>query len=160
MWRHKTLTKRVQCGWKTLMVRRSIRMAVCHSALSWRCLQSGSNLVFRSRSFHSLRKNPWGRGCSGTAAPKSRRLKLSQPYWPSVKWRLRLGLDCGVELNYGTVLGEKFWLSFLGILVISHSTNYKGNGYNLSAQRFLGSFGWTSVSYDWSMVFKATINQS
>ena len=39
--------------------------------------------------------------------------------------------------------------------------NYKGNGYKLSAQQFhLGSFGWTSNSCDWSMVFKATINQS
>ena len=56
------------------------------------------------------------------------------------------GSDCCVELKFGTVAGEKFWLCFLGILVISHSTNYKGNGYNLSAQRFLGSFGWTSVT--------------
>ena len=38
--------------------------------------------------------------------------------------------------------------------------NYKGSGYKLSAQRFLGLLGWTSVSYDWWMVFKATINQS
>ena len=34
----------------------------------------------------------------------------------------------------------------------------KGNGYKLSAQRFLGLFSWTSVSYDWSMI-KATVNQ-
>ena len=40
------------------------------------------------------------------------------------------------------------------------SRDYKGNGYKLQAPRFLGSFGWTSASYDWSMVFKATINQS
>ena len=62
------------------------------------------------------------------------------------------------------------WLVFLerargnmcerGVLVIPHYRNYKGNGLNLSAQRFLGSFVWTSVSYVWSMVFKATINQS
>ena len=38
--------------------------------------------------------------------------------------------------------------------------NYKGNGYKLSAQPFLGSFGRTSNSYDWLMVLKATINQS
>ena len=37
------------------------------------------------------KEKPLGTGCSGTTAPKSRRLKLSQPYWPSVKWRLRLG---------------------------------------------------------------------
>ena len=41
-----------------------------------------------------------------------------------------------------------------------HSRNYEGNGYKLLVQRFLGSFGWTNVSYDWLMVFKATINQS
>ena len=28
--------------------------------------------------------------------------------------------------------------------------------YKVSAQRFVGSFGWTSFSYDWSMVLKAT----
>ena len=38
--------------------------------------------------------------------------------------------------------------------------NYKGNGYKLSVQPFLGSFGWTSNSHDWLMVVKATINQS
>ena len=44
---------------------------------------------------------------------------------------------------------------------IPNSRNYKGNGNKLSAQRFhLGSFEWTSNSYDWSMLFKATINQS
>ena len=29
-----------------------------------------------------------------------------------------------------------------------HSTNYKGERYKLSAQRFLGFIGWTSVTYD------------
>ena len=55
----------------------------------------------------------------------------------------------------------------VGMLVVRFSTatiplarHYKGNGYKLSAQRFLGLFGWTSVSYDWLMVLKATINQS
>ena len=38
--------------------------------------------------------------------------------------------------------------------------NYTGNGYNLPVQTFLGLFGWTSISYDWLMVLKATINQS
>ena len=32
--------------------------------------------------------------------------------------------------------------------------------YKLSAQGFLGSLGWTNVSYGWSLVFTATINQS
>ena len=44
-------------------------------------------------------------------------------------------------------------------LAIPHSRSYKGSGYKLSAQRFLGSLGWTNVSYDWSLVFTATINQ-
>ena len=47
-----------------------------------------------------------------------------------------------------------------GVLVIPHYRNYKGNELKLLAQRFQGSFGWTTVSYDWSMVFKATINRS
>ena len=45
-------------------------------------------------------------------------------------------------------------------LPLFSTPSYKGHGYKLSTQRFLGFFGWTSVSYDWSMVFKATINQS
>ena len=45
-------------------------------------------------------------------------------------------------------------------LAIPHSRSYKGGGYKLSAQRFVGSLGWTNVSYDWSLVFTAIINQS
>ena len=45
-------------------------------------------------------------------------------------------------------------------LAIPHSRSYKGAGYKLSAQRFLGSLRWTNVSYDWSLVFTTTINQS
>ena len=41
-----------------------------------------------------------------------------------------------------------------------HSRNYKGIGYKLSMQRFLVSFGWTSVTYDWLMVALNTIDQS
>ena len=39
--------------------------------------------------------------------------------------------------------------------------NFKGNGVKFSAQWFLGTFGWTSVSYcvsyDWSMVLKGCL---
>ena len=35
---------------------------------------------------------------------------------------------------------------------IPHFRNYKRNGYKLSAQRFLESFGWPIVSYDWLVV--------
>ena len=43
---------------------------------------------------------------------------------------------------------------------IPHHREYRGNGYKLSAQRFLGSLEFTRVSYDRSMTFKVTINQS
>ena len=44
---------------------------------------------------------------------------------------------------------------------IPHSRSYKaGARYKLSAQRFVGSLEWTNVSYDWSLVFTATSNQS
>ena len=45
-------------------------------------------------------------------------------------------------------------------LSIPHSRKYKGNGYKLSAKRLLGSFGQTSVIYDWLMVALDTIDQS
>ena len=38
--------------------------------------------------------------------------------------------------------------------------NYKGNGYKLSAQRFLGSFEWTGVIYDRLMVVLDTTDHS
>ena len=38
--------------------------------------------------------------------------------------------------------------------------NSRENGYKLWVQWFLGSYGWTSVTCDWSIVIKATINQS
>ena len=35
---------------------------------------------------------------------------------------------------------------------ISYSRNYREIGYKLSEQPVLGSFGWTSFTYNWSMV--------
>ena len=43
---------------------------------------------------------------------------------------------------------------------ILYSTNYKRNGYKLSAQRFLGSFGRTIVTCDWLIVASNNIDQS
>jgi len=46
---------------------------------------------------------------------------------------------------------------------IPYYRNCKGNGYKLSAKRFVGSFGWTSVSHDWLMAALRTMtnhNQS
>ena len=40
---------------------------------------------------------------------------------------------------------------------IPYSRNCKGNGYKLSAKRFVGSFGWTSVSHDWLMAALRTM---
>ena len=41
--------------------------------------------------------------------------------------------------------------------VITHFRNSRENGNKVWEQGFLGSFGCTSLNYDWSMVFKATI---
>ena len=43
---------------------------------------------------------------------------------------------------------------------IPHLRNSKENGYRLWVQWFLESLRWKNVSYDWSMVFIATSNQS
>ena len=37
---------------------------------------------------------------------------------------------------------------------VPNSRNNKGNGHKFSAQRFVGLFGWASVTYDWLMVGK------
>ena len=44
--------------------------------------------------------------------------------------------------------------------VFPHSTNYTGNGYKHSVQRFLASFEWTSVTCDWLMVVFDTIDST
>ena len=46
------------------------------------------------------------------------------------------------------------------ITVTPHSRNCKGNEYKLLAQRFLGLFGRSSVTYDWLVVVLDTIDQS
>ena len=46
-----------------------------------------------------------------------------------------------------------------GLQSLSNSPNYTGNGYKLSSQRFLGSFGKTSITYDWLMVALDTIDK-
>ena len=55
---------------------------------------------------------------------------------------------------------HKEWFEKGFRLSIPHSRKYKGNGYKLSAKRLLGSFGQTSVIYDWLMVALDTIDQS
>ena len=70
---------------------------------------------------------------------------------------------CGeflVSFNISSFLRVKKFATCLSVF-IPHSTDSKENEYKLWVRRFLESFsGWTSVSYDWSAVFKATINQS
>lgn len=41
-----------------------------------------------------------------------------------------------------------------------HIRNYEESGHKLSALRILGSFRWTSVTYDWLMVALSTVDQS
>ena len=45
-------------------------------------------------------------------------------------------------------------------IFIPHFRRLRENGYKLWVQCFLGRLGWESVSHDWSIVIKATINQS
>ena len=49
---------------------------------------------------------------------------------------------------------------FCNDLSIPHFRSFKKNGYKFLVQWLLGLFGWTSVGYDWSIVFKATNDQS
>ena len=76
---------------------------------------------------------------------------------------LFLGLISSVRLqNHSeTKLVYRDLLSACDVLVtdIPHFRNYKRNRYKLSAQRFLGSFGWPIVSYDWLIVVSNTIDQ-
>ena len=48
---------------------------------------------------------------------------------------------------------------YFPLRLILHFEDSRENGYKLWVQS-LGAFGWTSICYNWSMVFKATINQS
>ena len=50
---------------------------------------------------------------------------------------------------YKMAKARKLWHSEELML---YSTNCQANGYQLSAQRFVGWFGWTSITYDWLMV--------
>ena len=56
--------------------------------------------------------------------------------------------------------GDAHITRVLGIGIPTLSRIYRGNGYKLSARRFLGSFWWTSLSYDWLMVVLNIIDQS
>ena len=68
--------------------------------------------------------------------------------------------------NHGILISCKDWAKTelrsqgRGTSPNSPFQNYKGNGYKLSAQRFMGSFGWTGVIYDWLMVVLDTTDHS
>ena len=65
-------------------------------------------------------------------------------------------------MNVGTpdLLFKSYYCPLECLVGIAHARIYKGNGYKLSAQRLLGSFGRTSVTCDWLMVALNTIDQS
>ena len=69
-----------------------------------------------------------------------------------------------LRLFWGICVGKIFPPTARGYYVTSFLPaffrNSRESGYKLWVQWFLGSFGWTSVSYDWSIVFKATITHS
>ena len=50
---------------------------------------------------------------------------------------------------YKMVKARKLWHTEELML---YSRNCQANGYQLSAQRFVRWFGWTSITYDWLMV--------
>ena len=73
---------------------------------------------------------PWPTHCQCAPRAKNRRLGVSKVTW------------------------------LITILFVHCRTPPPEIGYKLWVQWFLGSLGWAKVSYDWSMVFKATIHQS
>ena len=60
--------------------------------------------------------------------------------------------------------GRKCWSSENAdnctLKTIPYFRNFREDGYKLWVQCFRASFGWTSVRYDWLIVYMATINQS
>ena len=71
---------------------------------------------------------------------------------------LRPGFVLLKSLERGKISEHAFLLSCPNEKLFP-SRNYQGKGYKLSAQGFLGLFGWTSVTYDWLMVALDTIDQ-
>ena len=98
---------------------------------------------------------------------------------PSNYWTLptEVTFVCKTEVKHGftsdsVVWGGLFFKSHLNELrfpmmlfwfcpneKLFPSRNYQSKGYKLWAQRFLWSFGWTSVTHDWLMVALDTIDQ-
>ena len=56
------------------------------------------------------------------------------------------------EINGGGAKCRLFPQANNQLTSIPHSGNHKGDRYKLSAQSFLGSFGWKSITNDWLMV--------
>ena len=79
---------------------------------------------------------------------------------------LRLCLMDNVNLFITSLNSVNSWQALLNDCrhyfpprLILHFADSRENVYKLWVQS-LGAFGWTSICYNWSMVFKATINQS
>lgn len=71
--------------------------------------------------------------------------------WTRIQRRLR---------RAEVIWNRKNFLSSTSLSFFPIFRNSTENGYKLYATWFLGSFGWTSVSYHWTIVFKATVGQS
>ena len=71
-------------------------------------------------------------------------------------------VECKVLIQAGRgSLSRLCFLQHKGKLeqMLTPNLRNKGNGYKLSAQRFLGSFGWTSVTSNWLIVALDIIDQ-
>ena len=67
-------------------------------------------------------------------------------------------LDCMFLLVDFFICCELYGEVLKSLLLSCNSISRRENGYKLSAQRFLGSFWWTSVSFYFTMVSKPTNN--
>ena len=79
--------------------------------------------------------------------------------FPLVGWQPR-SQEIFVRFNLRLEAMESVLFDWLLSGSIPHLRNSKENGYRLWVQWFLESLRWKNVSYDWSMVFIATNNQS
>ena len=67
-------------------------------------------------------------------------------------------LDCMFLLVDFFICCELYGEVFKSLEISCNSISRRENGYKLSAQRFPGSFWWTSVSFYWTIISKPTNN--
>ena len=86
-------------------------------------------------------------------------VRLASPISMDLVLRKRISVKVYKRQSWKDSLLKKITRVSTFILFATPET-LRGMGTSFLREDFLGSFGWTSVSYDWSMVFKANINQS